>query len=148
MSQELPDAVLFACGQNCIRSPMAEGLMRHFYGKRIHVDSCGVHAGEGDSFVEVVMDELGIEMARFDSKTFDDLEDTNFDLVISMSPEAHHKAMELTRTMSIDVEYWATHDPSLATGSRERILDSYRSVRDATVLRLKKRFGSLAAGGV
>ena len=148
MSENLPDAVLFACGQNCIRSPMAENLMRHFYGHRVHVESCGVHAGEGDPFVEAVMDEIGIDMSAFESKTFEELEDTNFDLVISMSPEAHHKAMEMTRTMAIEVEYWPTLDPSAAIGSREQIMDSYRSVRDGIIARLKERFGTLEAYGV
>ena len=148
MSENLPGAVLFACGQNCIRSPMAEALMHHFYGQRVHVASCGVQAGEGDPFVHAVMDELGVDMSGFQPKTFEDLEDTNFDLVVSLSPEAHHKAMEMTRTMAIDVEYWATLDPSAAVGSREQILDSYRSVRDATIARLKERFGALAAYGV
>lgn len=145
---ELPSAVLFACGQNCIRSPMAEGLMKHLYGRRVHVESCGVKAGEDDLFVHAVMDELGIDLENFTPKSFEELEDTNFDLVISMSPRAHHKAMEMTRTMAIDVEYWPTADPSVATGSREQILNSYRAVRDATVKRLKERFGSLAARGV
>lgn len=148
MSENLPGAVLFACGQNCIRSPMAEGLMRHFYGHRVHVASCGVHAGGADPFVHAVMDELGIDMSEFQSKAFEDLEDTNFDLVISMSPEAHHKAMEMTRTMAIEVEYWPTFDPSAAMGSREQILDSYRSVRDGVIVRLKERFGSFGAYGV
>ena len=148
MSGNLPGAVLFACGQNCIRSPMAEGLMRHLYGQHVHVASCGVQAGEEDPFVQVVMDELGISMDGFHPKTFDDLDDNNFDLVISMSPEAHHKAMEMTRTMAIDVEYWPTFDPSVSTGSREQILDSYRAVRDVTLVKLKERFGILAAHGV
>lgn len=148
MSGDLPGSVLFACGQNCIRSPIAEGLMRHFYGNRIYVASCGVQAGGQDPFVAAVMDELGVDMTDFESKTFEELEDTNFDLVVTMSPEAHHKAMELTRTMAIDVEYWPTFDPSVATGSREQILDSYRTVRDTTAARLKERFGSLAARGV
>ena len=148
MSANLPGAVLFACGQNCIRSPMAEGLMRHFYGAHVYVASCGVQAGPQDPFVTAVMDELGIDMSGFQSKTFEDLQDTNFDLVVSMSPEAHHKTMELTRTMAIDTEYWPTIDPTAVSGSREQVLDSYRAVRDATLERLKARFGSLAARGV
>jgi len=87
-------------------------------------------------------------MSAFESKTFEELEDTNFDLVISMSPEAHHKAMEMTRTMAIEVEYWPTLDPSAAIGSREQIMDSYRSVRDGIIARLKERFGTLEAYGV
>ncbi len=144
----LPDSVLFACGQNCIRSPMAEALMRHLYGSQVHVASCGVRVGEGDEFVFAVLDELGIDMQDFEPKSFDELEDTNFDLVVSLSPEAHHQALEMTRTMAIDTEYWPTADPSAAMGSRDQILDSYRAVRDATIKRLKDRFGSMAASGV
>ncbi len=148
MSANLPSAVLFACGQNCIRSPMAEALMRHYYGHLVHVASCGVKAGEGDEFVFAVLDELGIDMADFEPKSFNELEDTNFDLVVSLSPEAHHCALELTRTMAIEAEYWPTADPSAAMGSREQILDSYRAVRDATIEKLKQRFGSQSASGV
>ncbi len=150
MSADLPDAVLFACGQNSIRSAMSEGLMKHFYGHLVHVQSCGVKPGAGDNdmFVQAVMEELGIDMSGFKSRSFEELEDTNFDLVISLSPRAHHKAMEMTRTMAIETEYWPTHDPSLELGSRERILDSYRTVRDGIVTRLKDRFGILAARGV
>lgn len=148
MSANLPGAVLFACGQNCIRSPMAEAMMRHLYGRHVYVASCGVIKGERDPFVEAVLDELGIDMGDFEPQTFEELEDSNFDLVISLSPRAHHKAMEMTRTMALDVEYWPTLDPSVATGSREQILNSYRSVRDATLKRLKERFGTLSAKGV
>ncbi len=91
---------------------------------------------------------MGIELGRFRPKSFDDLEDTSFDVVISLSPEAHHKALELTRTNSLEAEYWPTLDPSVASGSREQILDSYRAVRDGLVKRIRARFGTLAARGV
>ncbi|VAV97714.1 Arsenate reductase glutaredoxin-coupled, LMWP family [hydrothermal vent metagenome] len=148
MSDDLPGAVLFACGQNCIRSPMAEGLMKHFYGHRVHVQSCGVKIGENDMFVQAVMDEMGIDLSSFHPRSFEELEDTNFDLVITLSPRAHHKAMEMTRTMAIEVEYWPTLDPSMVVGSRDQIIDSYRSVRDGIITKLKDRFGILAARGV
>ncbi len=148
MTGDLPGAVLFACSQNAIRSVMAEHLMRQFYGSRVYVDSCGVRAQENNGFVIAVMDELGIDTSRHRSKTFDDLEDSSFDLVISLSPEAHHRALELTRTMAIEVEYWPTIDPSATAGRREQILDSYRQTRDSLNQRLKQRFGSLAARGV
>ncbi len=148
MSDDLPGAVLFACGQNCIRSPMAENLMKHFYGHRVHVQSCGVKTGENDMFVQAVMDELGIDMSTFSPRMFEELEDTNFDLVITLSPRAHHKAMEMTRTMAIDVEYWPTLDPSMVVGSREQIMESYRVTRDGITAKLKDRFGILAARGV
>ncbi len=148
MSGNLPGAVLFACSQNAIRSPMAEALMRHFYGSRVYVASCGVRAGERDPFVDAVMDEFAIDMSKHRPKAFDDLEDSSFDLVISLSPEAHHQAMEMTRTMAIEVEYWPTLDPSVTGGSREQILDSYRSVRDQLLARIRERFGTVPARGV
>jgi protein-tyrosine-phosphatase len=148
MSGDLPGAVLFACSQNAIRSPMAEGLARHFYGHKIYLASCGVRRGEPDPFVIAVMDELGIEMRRHRPQDFDELQDDSFDLIVSLSPEAHHRAVEMTRTMAVEVEYWPTIDPSLTMGSREQRLDAYREVRDRLRQRLLSRFGTLAAGGV
>ncbi|MFW6077748.1 MAG: arsenate reductase ArsC [Hyphomicrobiales bacterium] len=148
MAGDLPGAVLFACGQNAIRSPMAEGLARHFYGHRIYVASCGVRAGEPDPFVTEVMDELGIGLERHRPKSFEDLSDDSFDLIVSLSPEAHHWAVEMTRTMALEAEYWPTIDPSLTEGSRDQRLDAYRYVRDQLRQRLLARFGSLGAGGV
>lgn len=148
MAGDLPGAVLFACSQNAIRSPMAENIMRHFYGRQVYVQSCGVRASELDGFVVTVMNEIGIDVSRHHARVFDDLEDSSFDLVISLSPEAHHKALEMTRTQAIDAEYWPTLDPSAIAGSREQILDGYRQVRDTLLKRIRDRFGTLAAGGV
>ncbi len=94
------------------------------------------------------MDEMGIDLGKHRPQGFDDLEDSSFDLVISLSPEAHHRALELTRTMAIEAEYWPTLDPSITEGGREQILDSYRDVRDGLVRRIRQRFGSVAARGV
>ena len=148
MAGNLPGAVLFACNLNAIRSPMAEGLARHFYGHKIYVASCGVRAGEPDPFVVAVMDELGIDMRRHRPQSFQDLSDDSFDLIVSLSPEAHHWAVEMTRTMALEAEYWPTIDPSLTEGSREQQLEAYREVRDQLRQRLLARFGSLGAGGV
>jgi protein-tyrosine-phosphatase len=149
MPNELPSAVLFACSFNAIRSPMAAALMKHWYGSKVFVASCGVRAGELDPFTVAVMDEIGIDLTRHRPQSFDDLEDTSFDLVISLSPEAHHRALELTRTMAIEAEYWPTLDPSAASGgSREQTLDRYREVRDGLMRRIRSRFGSLVAPGV
>ena len=104
--------------------------------------------GDGDPFVAAVMDEMGIDLGKHRPQGFDDLEDSSFDLVISLSPEAHHRALELTRTMAIEAEYWPTMDPSITMGSREQILDSYRDVRDLLVRKIRQRFGSVAARGV
>ncbi len=148
MSGDLPHAVLFACTQNAIRSPMAAGLMKHFYGHAVYVASCGVKPAQADPFVHAVMEEVGIDLGRHRPQSFEDLEDTSFDVVISLSPEAHHRALELTRTMAIEAEYWPTLDPSAVHGSREQILDSYRAVRDGLMRRIRQRFGVHAARGV
>ena len=148
MAGDLPSAVLFACTQNVIRSVMAAAIMRHFYGRKVYVASCGVRPGTADPFVTTVMDEIGIDIGKHRPQGFDDLEDSSFDLVISLSPEAHHRALELTRTMAIDAEYWPTMDPSVTAGSREQILDSYRDVRDTLMRKIRQRFGTMAAAGV
>ena len=127
---------------------MAAAIMKHFYGHKVYVASCGVKPGQADPFVAAVMDEMGIEMGRHRPQGFGDLEDSSFDVVISLSPEAHHRALEMTRTMAIEAEYWPTMDPSSASGSREQILDSYRDVRNRLTAKIRSRFGSQAARGV
>src|ERR1700744_5406901 len=138
--EELPQSVLFACTQNAVRSAMAEHIMRHLFGKFIYVDSAGAKKGERDDFVTEVMDEIGLNLAKHRPKSFDDMEENSFDLVITLSPEAHHKAMELTRTSAAEVEYWPPHDPSLVEGTREQRLDAYRETRDDLMRRIRARF--------
>ncbi len=137
---DLPSAVLFACTQNSVRSPMAEALLKHLLGHRVYIDSVGVRAGEVDPFAVEVIEELGIDLSRHRSKSFDDLEDTSYDLIISLSPEAQHKAVELTRTMACEVEFWMTMDPSIVEGNRDMRLDAYRAVRDQLKKRIEDRF--------
>ena len=141
---ELPQAVLFSCKFNAVRSPIAAGILRHLMGTRIYVRSAGVRQGESDHFAIAAMDEIGIDIARHQPKTIEDLEDTTFDLIVTLAPEAHHKALELTRTMAVDVEYWPTLEPSASTGSREQIMQAYRGVRDQLFERIKARFGILS----
>jgi len=136
----LPSAILFACSMNSVRSPMAEAIMKHLHGQRIFVDSVGVRPGEHDPFVDAVMDEIGIDISRHRVKIFEQLDDDYFDLIITLSPEAHHKALEMTRTMACDVEYWPTYDATAVDGSRETKLDAYRDVRDALLRRITERF--------
>jgi protein-tyrosine-phosphatase len=144
-----PQAVLFACGLNSVRSPMAAGLFRELFGKTVYVGSAGVQRGELDPFAVAAMAELGIDISRHKPHTFeelDDLEGLNFDLIVTLSPPAHHKALELTRTLAAEVEYWPTHDPTAAEGSREQRLDAYREVRDELMTHIRERFGR--TGGV
>jgi protein-tyrosine-phosphatase len=149
-ASRLPDAVLFCCNYNQVRSPMAEALLKRFGGVRIFVDSCGLRRAavdadeddmEVDPLVAEVMKEIGIDLTLHRCKIFDDLEDDSFDLVISLTPEAHHRAVELARGRAADIEYWPTHDPTLSEGSRERRLESYRQVRDSLASRVAARFG-------
>ncbi len=137
-----PGAVLFACTLNVVRSPIAAAILRHLTQRKIYVESAGVRAGEPDPFVTAVMDEIGIDMTRHRPQSLSDLNDTSFDLIITLSPEAHHQALELTRTMSVEVEYWPTFDASLmvGTGTRDHVLGAYRSVRDSLFQRIKQRF--------
>jgi len=137
---ELPSAILFACTMNAIRSPMAAALARHLVGKRAYVESAGVKAGELDPLAVEVMDEIGLEIGKHKPRRFEELEDGSFDLVITLSPEAQHKAVELTRTHATVVEYWPTLDPTIIEGSRSQRLDAYRAVRDQLLERLRKRF--------
>jgi protein-tyrosine-phosphatase len=142
-SRELPGAVLFACTTNAVRSVMAAAILRHLAGKRAYVASAGVRAGTSDPFVAVVMDEIGIDVSQHTPNTIADLHDTSFDLIVTLSPEAHHQALELTRTMAVDVEYWPTIDATVMVGygTREQALAHYRDVRDQLFERIKRRFG-------
>ncbi|MBB3389013.1 protein-tyrosine-phosphatase [Rhizobium sp. BK275] len=125
-----PGAILFMCGLNVIRSPMAEVIARSILPANTYIRSAGVRAGERDPFVDVVLEEIGLSLGRRLPQTLEELEDDYFDLIITLSPPAHHAALELTRSNAVDVVYWPTMDPTVATGTREQILDSYREVRD------------------
>ena len=145
-----PGAVLFACNYNRVRSPMAEALLKKLIGDRIYVDSCGLKyprvgpegAAEVDPFVAAVMAEVGCDLSGHRVKTFDDLEDSSFDLVVSLTPESQHRAVEMSRSRASQIEYWPILDPTLVEGSREARLVAYREVRDALTARLTLRFGS------
>lgn len=144
-SEKRPQAVLFLCGQNSIRSPMAAAITKHYFGKSIYVASAGVRKGELDPFVTAVMDEIGIDLSKHKPVTVeerDDDEGLNFDLAVSLSPQAHHRALELTRKLPIAVEYWPTTDPTIEEGSRDRKLEAYRNVRDELVRKIRQRFAT------
>ncbi|HSS13112.1 MAG TPA: arsenate reductase ArsC [Rhizomicrobium sp.] len=138
-------AVLFACTMNAVRSPMAAVMLRHLTRGGIYIESAGVKAGELDPLAVEVMGEIGLEIAKHKPRRFEDLEDGSFDLVVTLSPEAQHKAVELTRTAATRVEYWPTLDPTAVEGSREQRLAAYRAVRDQLMRRLKQRFLAPAA---
>ncbi len=127
---------------------MAEGLLKHLVRNRIFVDSVGVRAGALDPFAVEAMDEIGIDISRHRPKNFDDLDDESFDEVISLSPEAQHRAVEMTRAMACDVVFWHTLDPSIVEGSREARLDVFRAVRDELMRKIKARFGLAPMAGL
>ena len=138
-----PQAVLFACGLNAVRSPMAAAVLKRMLGSSLYVGSAGVRKGELDPFAGAVMEEIGIDINDHKPITFDELEDLeglNFDLIVTLSPEAHHKALELTRVLAVEVEYWPTADPTVVEGNREQRLEAYRAVRDQLVQNIRERF--------
>ena len=145
---DLPGAVLFACNRNAVRSPMAAATLRHLAGGRVYVASAGVRAGEPDPFTAAVMEELGIDLSSHKPMSLEELEDTSFDLIVTLAPEAHHRALDLLRDYAVDVEYWPTLDPTLTTGNREQILQAYRAVRDGLFAKIKTRFPLTAAPSV
>jgi protein-tyrosine-phosphatase len=144
-----PQAVLFACGLNSVRSPIAAALLKHMLGGSLYVASAGVRKGELDPFAVIALEEIGIDISAHQPVTFAELEDwegLNFDLIVTLSPEAHHVALELTRTLAAEVEYWPTPDPSAIEGTREQRLDAYRAVRDQLMVRIGARFAAPSGG--
>ena len=146
-----PAAVLFACNFNRVRSPMAEALLKRLVGDSIFVDSCGLKRPpegfaeltdglEVDPLAAEVMAEVGCDLSAYKVKTFDELDDDSFDLVISLTPEAQHRAVEMARGRAAVIEYWPIQDPTLAEGSRESRLEAYRLVRDSLARRIAERF--------
>lgn len=137
-----PSSILFVCSENALRSPMAEALTKHRYGTEIFVDSVGVRDGDLDPLAIAVMDEIGIDISLHKSKRLDDLMDTSFEVIVTLSPEAQHKAIELTRVTASEVEYWPTPDPSVEEGHRDARLAAYRDLRDYLIRRIGERFGN------
>jgi protein-tyrosine-phosphatase len=145
---DLPGAVLFACSRNAVRSPIAAAILKHLAGSRVYVASAGVRPGESDPFAAAVMEELGIDLSRHKPMSLEELDDTSFDLIVTLAPEAHHKALDLARSYAVDVEYWPTQDPTLTSGNREQILQAYRAVRDGLFAKIKARFPLTGAPSV
>ena len=144
---DLPSSVLFCCDHNAVRSPMAEGMMKHFYGQAAYVQSAGVRSDlEIDGFAVAVCRELGVELDRHRSRTFDEMQQwgddlSGFDLVVALTPASQRRALELTRFFHLTVEYWPVVDPTGIGESREQKLASYRLARDQIAEKMKARFG-------
>jgi len=147
LGKGFPQSVLFCCDHNAVRSPMAEGLMKRLYGQRAYVQSAGVHNDlEIDGFAIAVSAELGIELARHRSRSFDEMvqwgDDLSaFDLIVALSPASQRMALELTRQAHVQVEYWPIMDPTGLGETREAKLSAYRQSRDQIRARMLERFG-------
>ena len=143
----LPHSVLFCCDHNATRSPMAEGMMKQFYGRRMYVQSAGVKSDlDIDGFAIAVCHEIGVDLQRHRSRSFHELQEWGddlgaFDLVVALSPAALRHAQEQTRRFHIDVEYWPIMDPTGIGEGREARLDAYRQSRDQIRAQILKRFG-------
>lgn len=135
-----PTSVLFICTTNAVRSVMAEAMLKHLHGRRLRVASAGIRAGPPDSFAVAVMEEMGLDISCHRARTVEEVGDNAYDLLITLSPEAQHRAMELTREWSCDVEFWNTLDVTTVWGAREQRLDAYRQVRDGLMRRITERF--------
>ena len=140
-----PGSILFLCGMNAVRSPMAEALARTVLPRSVFLASAGVRDGERDPFVDAVLDEKGLSLGDRRPRRLDELDDAYFDLIVTLAPEAHHAALELTRVHAVEVEYWPTADPTTVTGARDQILAAYRDVRDRLETRIRQRFAEKAA---
>jgi protein-tyrosine-phosphatase len=134
-----PGSILFMCRMNAVRSPMAEAIARSLLPSGTYVASAGVRPGERDPFVDAVLDEVGLSLGRHAPHSLDELEDDYFDVIVTLAPEAHHAALELTRSMAVDVIYWPTPDPTVATGTRDQILSAYRDVREYLKTLIERR---------
>lgn len=151
-SGEAPRSVLFVCTHNAIRSPMAAALVRLQFGPLVRAESAGIRPSEEVSAMAAfVMDEAGADIAKWrprgiESLLDEDAETGAFDLIVSLSPEAHHRALDLIPRLAASAEYWPTFDPSLAEGSREQMLMEYRAVRDALAKRIAQRFPRPSTG--
>ncbi len=118
---------------------MAETIARSLMPAGTYVASAGIRPGERDPFVDAVLGEVGLSLGRHAPHSLDELEDDYFDLIVTLAPEAHHAALELTRSMAVDVMYWPTPDPTVATGTRDQIMSAYREVREFLKMLIEKR---------
>lgn len=128
---------------NAIRSPMAAALTKKFFGDQIYVQSAGIYQGDMDGFVSAVMAEEGIDLSDHQPHTLDELDDLYFDLIITLSPEAHHRILDWASDQAVEVIYWPTLDPSTLAGRRDQILEGYRQTRDSLAQRIKQQFGQI-----
>ncbi len=152
MVRALPQSVLFCCDHNAVRSPMAEGIMKKFYGTDVYVQSAGVKSDiDIDGFSIAVCRELGVELDRHRSRSFDEMEQwgddlSSFDVIVALSPASQRRALDLTRLYHLDVVYWPILDPTGLGETREAKLNAYRQTRDQIIKHLKDTWGDPDVG--
>jgi len=150
MTEALPQSVLFCCDHNAVRSPMAEGIMKKLYGTDVYVQSAGVKGDmDIDGFAIAVCEEVGVELARHRTRSFDEMQEwgddlSSFDLVVALSPASQRHALELTRLYHLDVVYWPIMDPTGLVEGREAKLEAYRQTRDQITEKVTARWGKPA----
>lgn len=121
--------------------------MKKFYGTGTYVQSVGViNDLEIDGFSIATCEEIGVELSRHRSRSFDEMEQwgddlSSFDLIVALSPASQRRALELTRFFHLTVEYWPILDPTGLGETRETKLASYRQTRDQIVDHLTRRWG-------
>ncbi|WP_299934741.1 low molecular weight phosphatase family protein [uncultured Pelagimonas sp.] len=144
----LPQSVLFCCDHNAVRSPMAEGVMKQLFGSETYVQSVGVvNDLEIDGFAIAVCSEIGVELSRHRSRSFEEMEEngealSGFDVIVTLSPASQRRALELTRYYHLTVEYWPIMDPTGIGETREQKLNAYRQTRDQLMDKLKEKWGA------
>ena len=147
MNNSIPQSILFCCDHNAVRSPLAEGIMKKLYGTGTYVQSVGViNDLEIDGFSIAVCEEIGVELSRHRSRSFDEMERwgddlSSFDLIVALSPASQRRALELTRLFHLTVEYWPILDPTGIGETREMKLVSYRQTRDQIKSKLREKWG-------
>lgn len=139
-SEKLPTSILFLCGKNSIRSPMAHMLASALLPKSIFIQSAGIEIGSRDYFVDTVLEEVGLKLGDRQPRSYNHIEDDSYDLIVALTEQAHKKALDMTKTVSSDVLFWPTSDPTLAKGRRDQVLMAYRDVRNAIEKRIIEHF--------
>lgn len=135
-----PSSILFICGMNAIRSPMAEAIAKSILKKDVFVQSAGLQEGEHDHFVDAVLAEINLDLRHHQPRIYNEMADGFFDVLVALTPEAHKRALDITKTSAVDVIYWPTEDPTLVKGTRDQMLGAYRDVRESLTKRIRDEF--------
>ena len=123
--------VLFLCTGNSCRSQMAEGLCRKLHSESIEPYSAGIVKHGLNPFAVKVMQEIGIDISNHFSKTVEDIEESNFDYVVTVCDNAHETCPYFPAKTAV-VHKSFDDPPKLAKNeaTEEEALSHYRRVRD------------------